>query len=40
MAQSSTLGAVPASSGYNVRVNLNASDEALASENEGASAPA
>ena len=39
MAQSSTLGAVPASSGYNVRVNLNASDEALASENEGASAP-
>lgn len=40
MAQSDTLGAVPASSGLNVRVNLNASDEALATESEGASAPA
>jgi hypothetical protein len=40
MAQSDILGAVPASSGLNVRVNLNASDEALATENEGALAPA
>ncbi|MBL8659778.1 MAG: hypothetical protein JNM75_08490 [Rhodospirillales bacterium] len=40
MAQTNLLGAVPASSGYNVRVNLNAADEALASENEGAGAPA
>lgn len=39
MAQSDLLGAVPASSGLNVRVNLNAADAALASENEGASAP-
>src|SRR5512134_2319259 len=40
MAQSEHLGAVPASSGLNVRVNLNACDAALASEHEGASAPA
>jgi hypothetical protein len=39
MAQSDYLGAVPASSGLNVRVNLNGADAALASEHEGASAP-
>ena len=39
MAQSDLIGAVPASSGLNVRVNLNGADAALASEHEGASAP-
>jgi hypothetical protein len=39
MAQSDLIGAVPASSGLNVRVNLNAADAALASEHEGSSAP-
>src|SRR5512134_2069216 len=39
MAQSEHIGAVPASSGLNVRVNLNAADAALASESEGSSSP-
>ena len=39
MAQSDLIGAVPASSGLNVRVNLNAADAALASEHEGPGAP-
>lgn len=39
MTQSSTLGAVPTSSGATVRSNLNLSDQALATDNAGASAP-
>lgn len=39
MAQSDLIGAVPASSGLNVRVNLNGADAALASEHEGPGAP-